>query len=562
MSRIRDIANILTTASNLATDTETAAAITAHNTATTSVHGITNTANLATQQFVQDNKGIPSGNGAQRPSSFLSSNGDAFVNTTTGYLEIYNSTYGWESVGKIPSAPTVSVTNNPIARPYNNGSLIADLGLGTGRSYTITTTPATITSTTSTPYVVLTGLQSNTSYTVTATSTNLYGTSTAATSSAVTVTTVPQAPIIYDAIPGDSKVRLVFATNNGGSSITSYEITVRVNNTVVNTILFPTNIIQGDFEVTGLTNGTGYTFIMTATNDNGTSVQSLSTNAVYPVNNSTPSVDYLVVAGGGGGGGDFGGGGGAGGYRAGSSLAVTANTLYNITIGAGGTGATTASAGDQNTNGSNSIFSSITSIGGGKGGSEYNGYSPSTGGSGGGGAINQSGAAGTSGQGNSGGSGASPSSNIYYTGGGGGAGGAGAAGSTANGGAGGVGLVSSITGTSVYYAGGGGGMGGNENGGTATAGSGGLGGGGNGGANNINSVPNLLPQNGTANRGGGGGGASNRAVAHPGGSGGSGVVIIRYPIEYAAATTTGSPTITASGGYRIYQFNNNGSIIF
>ena len=63
MTRARDVANVLSTATALATDTETAAliatevtnrnsAISTHNSATTSVHGISNTANLATSTSV------------------------------------------------------------------------------------------------------------------------------------------------------------------------------------------------------------------------------------------------------------------------------------------------------------------------------------------------------------------------------------------------------------------------------------------------------------------------------------------------------------------------------
>jgi hypothetical protein len=37
-------------------------------------------------------------------------------------------------------------------------------------------------------------------------------------------------------------------------------------------------------------------------------------------------------------------------------------------------------------------------------------------------------------------------------------------------------------------------------------------------------------------------------------------VIIRYSTEYPPATTTGSPTYTTSGGFRIYQFTATGSI--
>jgi hypothetical protein len=40
-------------------------------------------------------------------------------------------------------------------------------------------------------------------------------------------------------------------------------------------------------------------------------------------------------------------------------------------------------------------------------------------------------------------------------------------------------------------------------------------------------------------------------------------VIIRYADTFAAATaTTGSPTITVSGGFRTYTFTGNGSITF
>jgi hypothetical protein len=55
------------------------------------------------------------------------------------------------------------------------------------------------------------------------------------------------------------------------------------------------------------------------------------------------------------------------------------------------------------------------------------------------------------------------------------------------------------------------------------------------------------------NTGGGGGGSS--------GTGGSGIVIIRYADGYPAATsTTGSPTITVAGGYRVYKWTASGSI--
>jgi hypothetical protein len=48
-----------------------------------------------------------------------------------------------------------------------------------------------------------------------------------------------------------------------------------------------------------------------------------------------------------------------------------------------------------------------------------------------------------------------------------------------------------------------------------------------------------------------------------GAAGGSGIVIIRYPDSFGeASATTGSPTVTVAGGYRIYQWTGSGSVTF
>lgn len=86
---------------------------------------------------------------------------------------------------------------------------------------------------------------------------------------------------------------------------------------------------------------------------------------------------------------------------------------------------------------------------------------------------------------------------------------------------------------------------------TISGASGGSGGGGTGGGYNGNAT------SGTVNTGGGGGGGgylSNIAA-----SGGSGVVILSLPTSAYSGNTTGSPTVTTSGGNTVIKFTGNGS---
>jgi Concanavalin A-like lectin/glucanases superfamily len=273
---------------------------------------------------------------------------------------------------------------------------------------------------------------------------------------------------------------------------------------------------------------------------------------------TTPYVEYLVVAGGGAG--NYTGGGGAGGLLQGI-VSVANGAILTVTVGAGGTGV--AGNAGQGTAGSNSVFSNITSIGGGLGVTNYqNVGSTNNGGSGGGGsAINplstanipNAGGSGTSGQGNTGGTGINNNSS-YWGGGGGGAGTVGlpAVNGTATGN-GGAGIASSISGTVTTYAGGGGGGGAFY---TGTAATGGVGGGGAGGTGSGNGT------SGTANTGGGGGSGSYNGSFSTSGSGGSGIVIVSYPDIYNAPASFGganSPTSTLKGNGSLY-FNGSSYI--
>jgi hypothetical protein len=114
---------------------------------------------------------------------------------------------------------------------------------------------------------------------------------------------------------------------------------------------------------------------------------------------------------------------------------------------------------------------------------------------------------------------------------------------------GGAGVSSSVTGSSITRAGGGGGgqyiseSSGPGAGGSGGGGAGGTGSGGTGTA-------------GTVNTGGGGGGGGNSGN---GGAGGKGLVVLRTSDTTSNATVVNA-TVTQSGGYYIYTFNDSGTI--
>jgi hypothetical protein len=324
------------------------------------------------------------------------------------------------------------------------------------------------------------------------------------------------------------------------------------------------------------TSAATYSFTLNATNEyNQTTSRAFS----ITIANAPNTIDYFVVAGGGGGGARHAGGGGAGGYLTATAVSVNAGTTYTITVGGGGAGGIPAGAygsGATGARGANTTitgsgFTTVTAIGGG-GGPSFTSAANKDGGSGAGQAGYPSGSDAGVGkgvypgstylsqarQGYDGGAGGSG----FSGGGGGGAGGAGVSQSGNNGGNGGVGVANPFSGSTVgqlvsstrYIAGGGGGGGYNGN----TSGTGGSGGGGAG------TTETTAGNNGAANTGGGaganGGGGSGQAN---GGTGGSGVVVIRYTDNFApAGSTTGSPTVTTTGGYRYYTFTGNGSITF
>jgi len=189
----------------------------------------------------------------------------------------------------IPDTPTIgTATDVGTARSYNNGAATVTItgnavtgGPTTG--YTVTSSPGAFTGSGTSP-VTVTGLQSATSYTFTAQATNSSGNSvaTSATTSAITATTVPQAPTIgtfTDDGTGTGGTLSFTAGATGGKSITGYKVST--DGSTYTTVSATTSPLS----LSGLTPGT-YNFTLKATNANGDSAASgsVSGTVVFPSN--------------------------------------------------------------------------------------------------------------------------------------------------------------------------------------------------------------------------------------------------------------------------------------
>lgn len=118
----------------------------------------------------------------------------------------------------------------------------------------------------------------------------------------VPTTSAPDAPGAPSAVAGDGQATVTWTApeNDGGAAITGYTVTAYPGGNIC------TTTADLSCTVTGLTNGTAYTFTVTATNSAGTSVASAASTAVTPqaVTPPPPSVpmnlgsqdDFTVVA--------------------------------------------------------------------------------------------------------------------------------------------------------------------------------------------------------------------------------------------------------------------------
>jgi hypothetical protein len=142
---------------------------------------------------------------------------------------------------------------------------------------------------------LVTGLTGGTAYTFTVTATNQIGTGPASLPSNVVIPpVVPNPPTSVTAVGGNAQavVTWVAPAFNGGLAITGYTVTASGGGfqtcTTTGTLTCP---------VTGLTNGTPYSFTVTATNPAGTSLPSAPSNTVIPMTLAGAPTAPVAVAG-------------------------------------------------------------------------------------------------------------------------------------------------------------------------------------------------------------------------------------------------------------------------
>jgi hypothetical protein len=309
-----------------------------------------------------------------------------------------NKAFGFSVFAKPNQVTGLTATDFGTSRAYNNGRIDLSWTAPANNGATITgyfierstngssySTLVANTASGSTTYSD-TSLTSAQIYYYKVSAINAAGTGDASTAANATATTVPQAPTIGTATGGNASATVTYTANaTGGKAVSTFTATSSPGSL--------TGTGTSPITVSGLTNGTAYTFTVTATNANGTSTASAASNSVTPIapyalsqtfNTSgtftVPSGKTFIAlvgtsAGGGGGGSRVqylstfsasGSGGGSGSVFILRDIATNAGTTYTVTIGSGGTGGTSSST-NGNAGGTTSFGNILTANGGGAG---------------------------------------------------------------------------------------------------------------------------------------------------------------------------------------------------
>ena len=145
--------------------------------------------------------------------------------------------------------------------------------------------------------IIVTGLANGTAYIFRVAAVNPVGFGATAETSRITPMTIPGAPAIVSATPGNASVALAWRApgSNGGGAISNYIIEYKVDGPSVTWTRFPRVASDATTAtVTGLTNGTNYLLRVTAVNAAGIGPASNTSDPVMPV--TVPTVAFGVVA--------------------------------------------------------------------------------------------------------------------------------------------------------------------------------------------------------------------------------------------------------------------------
>ncbi|MGP3914788.1 fibronectin type III domain-containing protein [Nonomuraea sp. 10N515B] len=253
----------------------------------------------------------PGGTSAPDPSSVqFPANGTGFnlVWTKTsdnGTIRIYNGSaspvqvwgdlYAYAEAATKPDAPTqvkAEAGDKQVTvswqKPFDGGTRIT--------GYTVTAYPWGRTATTTgATTATVTGLDNGTAYTFTVTATNSLGTSPPSAHSTPAIPADPKPPgrpLITEVFPRDGEVRVSWSPpETGAAGVTEYVVAAEPGGASVKASPQETEAV-----VSGLDNGTVYTFTVTAANGNGSGQPSPTSEPVSPAEAEVPVKPLITAA--------------------------------------------------------------------------------------------------------------------------------------------------------------------------------------------------------------------------------------------------------------------------